>query len=536
MIKKISLFLLPALVSCIMQDAPHVSIKKEETFYYNLGQEPENLHPIRSSDYYSSVLQSYILESLAKRDSNTYEFNPSLARKWIIKPNKKTFIFYLRKNLKWSDGKPLTAHDVKFSFDAYKNPKYGGITSLPYYEKLESASVLNDHTIVFEAKEIYFGNFQVVAAMQIIPKHIYHDPKAKLNKTIVGSGPYKIGSYLKGKMMILVRNTHWKARNTSQPFSRWQFKNMLVRFVADETDSLLRIQKESLDYTGLTAESYETKTIRRPWGTKIKKYKVANKQPKSYNYIGLNLTKTLFQDKRVRRALAHLVNRKLMNEKFLFNSRKLATGPWYPSSVYADPSVKPLAFNPKKAGELLFSAGWKDRDRDGTLEKKIKGKVIPFSFTLIFSHKDYEKYLTIYKENLKSAGINLRLKNLDWPSFIRLIDNRNFDAVNLGWSGGSVDLDPKQIWHSESARNQGSNFIHYSNPKVDALIDKGRTQMNKEERIKTFKKVYRLIADDTPYIFMFSGHYAFYGLNQRVQIPKPTFAYEIGIPFWKLKK
>ena len=528
-------FILITLSSCLNEEAPHIPIKKTETFYNNLGQEPENLHPIKSTDYVASVTQSYILESLLERNSDTYQFESSLARKWVRKPDQKTFLFYLRKNLKWSDGQPLTAKDVKFSFDAYKNPAYGGITSLPYYEKLESATLLNDHTILFKAKEVYFGNFQVVATMKIIPKHIYQDPKAKLNKTLIGSGPYKIGSYLKGKMIILTKNSYWKERRPSDPLKKWNFKNIVLRFIPEETNFLLHMQKESLDYASLSAESFEIRTTRRPWGTKVKKYKVLNKQPKGYSYIGLNLKKDLFKDKKVRRALAHLMDRKQMNNKFYFNSKTLATGPWYPESLYADRSVKPIEFNLQKAQKLLSSAGWTDQDGDGILEKNIKGKKVKFSFTVLFSNKESERYLTFYKENLKSSGIQMKLKNLDWPSFIRLVDDRTFDAVNLGWSGGSVDLDPKQLWHSESSRNKGSNFISYSNPEVDTLIDKGRKQVNRKDRIKTFQKVYRLIANDAPYIFMFSSHYSFYGVNQRIQIPKPTFIFEVGLPFWKMQ-
>ena len=536
MIKKLFFYLLLGLagfLACIPDKAPKFSVKKAETFYNNLSGEPENLHPIKSTDVYSSIVQSYILESLLDTDSDTYDFIPALAYKWSVKPNQKTFIFYLYKNLKWSDGEPLTAHDVKFSFDAHKDPKYGGITSIPYYEKLKSATIINDQTIQFKAKEIYFGNFQVVAGMKILPKHIYKDPETKLNKTVIGSGPYKIGNYLQGKGITLIRNEYWEDRYPAAPFKKYNFKNIILRFVLEETDVLLRMQKEILDFAMLSAESYKTKTIRRPWGIKIKKYEITNKSPKSYSYIGLNLKKELFKDVRVRRALTHLMNRKMMNEKFFFNTKKLAVGPWYPKSVYADSSVKPLEYSPKKAQQLMSKAGWADNDRDGILEKTINGRKTKFSFTLFFSNKDSEKYATIYKEDLKSSGIELKLKNLDWTSFLKFIDDRNFDAVMLGWGGGSIDLDPKQIWHSTSSRHKGSNFISYSNPKVDVLIDKGRRQLNKKERIKTFRKVYRLIAEDSPYIFMFSGHYKFYGVNKRILIPKPTFLYGTGIDFWK---
>ena len=296
------------------------------------------------------------------------------------------------------------------------------------------------------------------------------------------------------------------------------------------------MEKEHLDFSDLTAESFLEKTNQPPWNTRIKKVQFSNKEPSRYGFIGFNLKKPLFKDKNVRKALAHLFNRKLMNKKFQYGQGELARGPWYFWSDYADPQVKAIEFDPKKAIELLKSSSWADKDKNGILEKKINGATKEFSWTITFSNSDSEKYLTLYQEDLKKAGIELKLKLLDWTAFLRLLDDKTFSAVMLGWSGGSIDLDPKQVWHSESSQNKGSNFISYSNPLVDALIDKGRSQLNKKDRIKTFREVYRLIAEDVPYIFMFNRRKRFYGVNKRIDIPAPSFNYDRGMSYWSLKK
>ncbi|MDE0092155.1 MAG: ABC transporter substrate-binding protein [Oligoflexia bacterium] len=514
----------------------NLKINRSETYFNNLGGEPENLHPIKSTDAYSSVIQSYILESLLQRDENTYEWKPNLAKSWIISPDGKTFTFELFDNLKWSDGKDLTAQDIKFSFSAYRNPEYGGIRYLPYFEKMGSAKILNEKTIQFTVKEPYFGNFEVIANMDIIPEHIYKDPKLKMSKNVIGSGPYKLDHYIKGKILVLKRNPLWAGKNNSANKGKWNFPTIVFRFVNSESDTLLRMEKENLDFSYLSPEAFLEKTKSEPWGTKIKKVQYSNKQSSGYGFIGLNFKKALFKDKRVRKALAHLLNRKLMNEKFRYNQAELARGPWYFWSDYADPTVPPIEFDPKKASQLLKSAGWADKDKNGILEKTIQGVKKEFNFTLIVSNPESEKYLTLYQEDLKQAGIKLKLKFLDWTSFLRLLDDKNFDSVMLGWSGGSIDLDPKQIWHSESAQHKGSNFISYSNPQVDSLIDKGRSQLNRQERIKTFQQIYRLIAEDVPYIFLFNQQKRFYGLNKRIKTPKPAFNYDIGMSHWTFAK
>ena len=524
---------------CFIASLPYCSkktnlkINRSETYFNNLEGEPENLHPIKSTDYYSSVVQFHILESLLERDEDTYKWKPSLAKSWSISPDGKTFTFELFNNLKWSDGKDLTVQDIKFSFEAYRNPEYGGIRYLPYFEKMESVEILNDKTVSFKTKEAYFGNFQVIADMDIIPKHIYQDPKLKMSKNLIGSGPYKLTHYIKGKILVLRRNSLWAGRNNPANQEKWSFPAIVFRFVDNEADTLLRMEKEHLDFSYLTPESFLEKTKSAPWGAKIQKVEYSNKAPSGYGFIGFNLKKELFKDKRVRKALAHLFNRQLMNEKFRYNQSELARGPWYFWSDYADPTVPAIEFDPKKASQLLKSAGWSDKDKNGWLEKTIQGVKKEFHFTLIVSNPESEKYLTLYQEDLKQAGIKLNLKFLDWTSFLRLLDDKNFDTVMLGWSGSSVDLDPKQIWHSKSAQHKGSNFISYFNPKVDSLIDKGRSQLNRKKRIKTFKQVYRLIAEDVPYIFLFNNRKKFYGLNKRIQTPKPAFNYDIGMSFWR---
>ena len=512
-----------------------LKITRSKTFFNNLGTEPETLHPIKSTDHVASVVQHYMLESLLVRDPHTYEWKPQLAKKWTISPDGKSFVFELFDNLKWSDGKDLTAKDVEFSFSAYRDPAYGGIRYLSYFENMESVKALSPTKIKFLVKKVYFNNFSVIASMDILPKHIYKDPKVKLSKTLTGSGPYLLSHYIRGKVLVLKQNPLWAGKQNFPQQKKWNFPTIVFRFVKTEADTLLRMEKQELDFSTLTAESFVKKTNKLPWGDKIKKVSYSNQEASGYSFIGLNLKKEIFKDVSTRKALAHLVNRPLMNEKFFYGKRELATGPWYFWSDFADSHQVAINFDPKKAQQLLKLAGWKDRDKNGILEKTIQNKKRELTWTIIFSNPDAEKLLTVYQEDLKKAGIQLKLKILDWSAFLKMMDDRKFDAVMLGWSG-TIDLDPKQIWHSSSSLKQGSNFISYSNPKVDALIDKGRSQINREDRIKTFRQVYRLIAQDVPYIFLFSSREKFYGLNQRIKNYQPTLNYDRGMDYWSFKK
>ena len=152
----------------------NVNAPKSGTFLFNVGSSPTTLHALSSTDAYSSKVQSYILESLLERNVDTYDWEPALATKWKVSKDGTVFTFTLRESVKWHDGKPLTIEDVKFSFDAIVHPKnkYKTAHLKSFYENIKEAKILDKKTIQFIAKKKYFRNFDVVAGLTIVPKHL----------------------------------------------------------------------------------------------------------------------------------------------------------------------------------------------------------------------------------------------------------------------------------------------------------------------------------------------------------------------------
>lgn len=310
----------------------------------------------------------------------------------------------------------------------------------------------------------------------------------------------------------------------------FNFSQVNFRITKEENVTIEKLKKGDLDFAYMSTEMFK-KATGAPFGSKVFANKVENSQPKSYGFLGFNFKKELFQDKNVRLALAHLLNRDLINKKFANGWNYLATSPTFVKSEQA-PANKPIEFNPKQARELLAKAGWVDSDKNGTLDKTANGQKIDLKFSLAYASKDTEKYWTIFKEDAKKAGIDIELKYLEWNSFIKAIDSSSFDMMAMGWGGGDVESDPKQIWHSSSIGKGGSNYISYKNPEVDKLIDEGRGELDQKKRTSIFKKVYGLIADDVPYIFMFNRKYEFYANSNKVKKPSETFKYNFGYRSW----
>ena len=504
------------------------------TFYFSISAEPPTLNPITSTDASAARVQSYVMDNLMERDEETYEWQPSLAEKVETSADGRTFTFTIRRGAKFHDGKEITAEDIKFSFDVIFNDEFQAFRRRPYYENIDSATIIDPYTVAFTAKNTYFGNFNAVAGLTVLPKHVYSDVQKakKMNKEIVGSGPYVLEQYDKGQKIILKRNKTWWGNDLPPWRGKYNFARIVMKFVKEENVALTMLEKGELDFEGLTPEAYVKKTEGKEWGTKVLKFKVENKAPKGYGFVAWNLRQPLFQAKNVRLALAHLMNRELMNDKFNFGMSLLATGPWHQHSAYADPTVKPILYDPATALELLHSAGWRDTDQDGILDKESGGTKVDFSFTLLNPNKDFEKYLVLYQDDLAKAGVRMELKLLEWNTFITKLDEAQFDAVVLAWTGGEVDLDPKQIWHSSSAVKGGSNFIGYQNPEVDRLIDEARQELDKSKRIPLLQQVYRTIAADAPYAFLFNSRFAFYAHTARLQKSRDTYTYGIGRDYW----
>ncbi|MEC7277016.1 MAG: ABC transporter substrate-binding protein [Bdellovibrionota bacterium] len=511
----------------------------EQTFNYNLSQQPTTLNVLSSSDAYATRVQIYVVEGLAKRNIDTYEWEPALATKWDISEDGTTYTFTLREGVKWHDGKPLTAQDVKFSFDAIVDPenKYSTAHMKPYYENIESCEILEDGRIQFKVKNKYYGNFNVVAGLSVVPRHLYENPseeqKKQLNKTLVGTGPYTLENWKRGKYIILKKNPNWWG-NTVYPKEN-NFEMIRMRFIKEGNIAIQRLENGDLDFNSMTAEEFTKKTQGEKWGKSVKKVKIENLAPKGYTFIGWNLKNDLFKDRDIRLALYHLIDREKMIEKYDYGLTLPAIGPWYLQSMFADKSVKPIPFDPKKALQILRKNGWKDTDGDQILDKVINGKKTPFRFTILEPLKEYTKYLVTFQQDAKKAGIDVQIKVVEWNTFITLLNERKFEAVRLAWGGGSVDLDPKQIWHSSSSKSKGSNFVSYENPKVDKLIDQARKMLKREERIPLLQEVYRTIANDVPYAFLFNPKYGFYGYNERMVREKDTYKYDVGLDHWKIQ-
>ena len=304
-------------------------------------------------------------------------------------------------------------------------------------------------------------------------------------------GPYKLKKWAAGQEVVLESNRDYFE---GRPF----IDRYIYRIIPDPATQFIELRAGGIDRMGLTPIQYKKQTDNEFFRKNFRKFRYP---VPSYTYMGFNLRHPWFKDKRVRQAIAHAIDKEEIVDVVLFGLGRPATGPYVPNTWYYNPDVRQYEYDTDKAQKLLKEAGWSDTDNNGILDKDGK----PFEFTILtnMGNSLRKNTATIIQWRLRKIGINVRIRVLEWSAFINeFIDKRRFEMVILGWSLG-FEPDQYDIWHSSKTGEKEFNFVSYSNPEVDELLEKGRRTFDIEKRKKAYYRIQEILADELPYIFLY---------------------------------
>lgn len=465
--------------------------------------DPDSLNPVLATDGYHGMITSRVFDTLLTYDIETGLPKPELAESWTISNDGLLYSFKIRPNVLFHDGKPLTAEDVKFTFDSIKNPKVDAAHLQNYYGSLEKVEVKSPLEIQFKMKEPYYRNLIMLGLTEILPKHIYGSTdfnKNPANRAPIGSGPYKFIKWNTGRSIELKRNENYWGLQDPAHKDLNNFNEILIRIITDATVAVMAMKKGDLDEIDPNPTMWVKDFADPIFEQKFYKLKFETEDGNGYRYIGWNLRLPKFQSKKVRQALSMAMPREEINKKIMNNLVSLAVGPFPSNSEKTDPSVKPLPYDLERAKALLAEEGWKDTNGDGILDKNQE----KFTFELLFAAgvPENERIALIYQQSLKSLGIEMTIRNLEWTVFLKQLDENKFDSVFMAW-GSSLDSDPYQIWHSSQSVKGGSNRIGFKNERVDQILTEARKTLDREKRNVLYREFSRIIADEAPYTFIF---------------------------------
>ncbi|MEE9423653.1 MAG: peptide-binding protein [Methylococcales bacterium] len=467
----------------------------------------KSITPFISQDAYSSTIQSYVLESLLTRDPDTLEWQGLIARSWKTSQDGLTFTFEMRDDVVFSDGEPLTADDVVFSYDFIMNPAIQAPRERAYYSKIKRVVAKSSHEVVFEFKEPYFNALALAGGLSVMPKHFYAKYLGKPNQfnqskgLLLGSGPYRLQnpqSWRPDKGLIeLKRNQrYW---GDVQP----ALDKLVWRVIENDSARLTAFRNGEIDNYDARPREYQKLLDDQQIQNKASHFEYMS-PVSGYSYIGWNQQRkgksTAFVDPKVREAMTYLVDRKRIMEEIYLGYSEPALGPFSPLSKQHNSKLKPRSFNLQKAKALLKQAGFEDSNGDGIIEDK-QGKPFSFELTYFQSKEDTQRMVLLLRDLFAQAGILLKPKPTEWSVMLDNLKKRDFDAITLGWSG-SIEGDLYQIFHSSQIADGGNNSISYSNPELDKIIELARGTVDEEQRMDLWRKAEEILYQDQPYTFL----------------------------------
>lgn len=472
------------------------------------GQYPKSFNYYLETSSSTSTLFSSMFETLLTLNSMTLEYEPHLAEKWIISNDKKTFTFFINKKAKWSDGKPVTAHDVLWTFNAILNPVNLTGPHKVSLERFQAPEIIDDYTIRFTAKDVHWQNLGAVGGFHIMPKHVYakHDFNKINFEFPVISGHYKLGEIKEGIYLKLERRNDWWNSTSPAAAGTANFQTLKIRYFADRNNAFESFNKGLFDLFPVYTSRIWVKQTNGPDYTsnRIIKQKIYNHQPVGFQGFAMNMRQFPFDDIRVRKAMAHLLDRKKMNHTIMYDQYFLHRS--YYEDLYSKeiPCSNPVYdFDKKKARKLLTEAGWKANPKTGFLEKNGK----KFSFKFLTRDPSTDKFLAIYAEDLKDVGIELVTDKKDWAAWMKDMDGFNYQMTWAAWGAG-LFKDPEGMWASKEADRKGSNNITgFKNKQVDTLIEQQKSIFDINKRNDIARSVDKILCENVPYVLLWNINY-----------------------------
>jgi peptide/nickel transport system substrate-binding protein len=460
-----------------------------------------------------------------------------IIRSWQISKDRMLDKIVMRDDLTWSDGKPVTAHDVVFSFLTIMNPKVPVPAVRSGTDKLRWVHAYDDHTLVFFHKEALATNVWNVI-FPIIPRHVYEksvveDPTMQeidyhvaLENSPISCGPYVISKRQRGQEFVLTRRESWYMHGGKQVRDKPYFKEVRMQVIEDLNTALRALRNGELDEMILNPEQWVTQTGDDDFyrlNTKVSGLEW------TYFHFEWNVETPYFSDLKVRQAMSFAFDYKEMHDTLNYGLYERCNGIFHPTSWMA-PKNPPAYYeqNLDRAEQLLDEAGWTDHDGDGIRDKTIGGRQVPFEFSILVPPvPDRVKICTLLKENLGQIGITCNVSQLEATVILDKLLKHEFQAAFGGWSTGADPDTSENIWGT----GQGRNFGYYSNPEVDRLYEVARHEFDRQKRGEIYGRIHELIFADQPATWLYFRN-AFYAFNKNLRgymfSPRGPFGYSPG--------
>ncbi len=479
--KKIVFIVLAIVIAAILmggcgQQQAKGSRTDKDTIVLGIENESEKINPIFADEHDDAV---YLIFSGLVRFNEQNEPVPDLATSWTVSADRLIYTFALRKDVKWHDGNPFTANDVKFTIEQSLDPKNNSKIQ-ERFEEIKEVQIINPYTVKIVLKHP-FPRLLDVMATGVIPKHLLAGKdinNARFNMAPIGTGPFKYSKWEKGQYLILTAN---------KDFYRGSPKSakVILKFLPDQNIRAFQLETGEID-VALIDPMQVQRLANNPKLT-VQRMKTAD-----YRVMMYNLAKPLWQDSKVRQALNYAVDKEALVKGILLGWGKVADGPLQMN--WANVPINKYKYDPEKAKQLLSQAGW-HIETDGFWYKD--GNKFSFKLTT-FAHDPVRVAIV---SALSTQFKNIGIEAIPDPRQKGSFKINEMDTFLLGWgSPYDPDEDTYRLFHSSQIGKL--NFQNYSNAKVDDYLLKARKTGKRNERRQLYNEFQQELSNDPPFNFL----------------------------------
>lgn len=466
---------------------------------------PRSQNGYVDSNTHTRMMFDLMYESLIGLDSQTLDAVPGLARSWTISPDGRELSFEMDSRAHWSDGKPITAEDVKWTFDTVMDPTHDTGVWKVVLGGFDSPTV-RGNTVVFSRRgdsERDWRDLILLGTFPILPSHALAGRDFNrldfINEPV--SGAYSLVRIEEQVEAEYRRHGRWWRQDYPAYRNVCNFDRIILKYYVDNENAFEALKKRAIDiypvYTArIMAQEAHGEKFDRNW---LLKRRVRNHAPIGFQGFAMNQRRFPFDDVRTRRAMAMLIDRETMNRTMMSNAYFLLRS--FYTDLYDDKHPCPNTFytyDLEGAQKLLAEAGWKRNETTGQLEKD----GMPFVFTFLSRGSSEDKFLAPFDHALRMCGISMTIARKDFAGWMRDMDDFNFDMTWASW-GAALIRSPEQMWLSSEADRKGSNNITgFKSDRVDELIHREKRLTDMAERCKVYREIDALVAEQVPYAFL----------------------------------
>ena len=521
----------------------------------------------------------FIYKGLISENGLTGELEPALAESWVLSENKKRIIFTLRSELKWSDGKPLTADDVIFTYqDIYLNKKiptvYRDFLRIGSSGAFPSVQKIDRRRVEFILPEPFAPFLRYIEKLKILPAHALRDTILSTDgdgkplflstwntntqpQKIISNGPFKLANYIPSQRIILEKNPfYW--RNDSAGNSLPYIDKLIIQIIPSTDNQLIRFRSGELDSIGVDPEAFQLLKREEERG----KYKIYNRGALGYRFVGFNLNQAKnsegkpllnpiksrwFNNLAFRQAVAYAINRQQINNTIYRGLGEIKHSPLgVQSSYYLSPEagLKVYKYNPEKSKKILLDSGFQYNDANELLDEN--GNRV--EFTILVKSEEKLRIDTAVKiqGDLSHIGIKANLQILNFNSVLKkLLSSRDWECYVGAFGVPGADIEPNLLslfWLSNGSFHQFNLGSKPGEPKIknwqvsdwekeiDRLFTAAYQTIDENKRREIYGEFQQIVAEQLP-IFFLVNPLAIQAVRNHIDNFKSS---AIGSAFWNI--